>query len=170
MAYGTSPAFTLHAEHPTGSQYARYLNALAEENGLKVRSCTEVSSVRPKRRGGFNVDVVPAGQAAEAEVETLRSRYVIWAAGEFQYPRGGDPGGSPLFPGTDLCLHNSSVRGWAELPGDDFVIIGGYESGMDAASNLSLNGKRCTVVSPTAFWSLATDDPSTELAPYTMER
>ena len=43
VAYGTSPAFTLHAEHPTGEQYARYLSALAEEGGLRVRTCTEVT-------------------------------------------------------------------------------------------------------------------------------
>ena len=30
IAYGTSPAFTLHTEHPTGKQYARYLRAVAE--------------------------------------------------------------------------------------------------------------------------------------------
>ena len=168
VAYGTSPAFTLHAEHPTGEQYARYLSALAEENGLRVRVRTEVTAVRPKRRVGFQVDIVPAGPSGTAQAETLRSRYVVWAAGEFQYPRVTSE--TELFPGSELCLHNSSVRSWAKLPGDDFVVIGGYESGMDAAVNLALNGKRCTVVSPTAFWKVTTDDPSTELAPYTAER
>ena len=28
--HGTSPAFSLHAEHPTGEQYATYLSTLAE--------------------------------------------------------------------------------------------------------------------------------------------
>eukprot|EP01052_Picozoa_sp_SAG31_P042643 SAG31_NODE_6836_length_1874_cov_2.550986_2_plen_327_part_00 len=96
----------------------------------------------------------------------LRSRYVIWAAGEFQYPRAG----GAMFTGSEHCLHNSKVRSWAELPGDDFVVIGGYESGMDAASNLASCGKRCTVVSSKAYWSVATEDPSTELAPYTAAR
>ena len=41
---------------------------------------------------------------------------------------------------------------------------------MDAASNLAACGKRCTVVSSTAFWRVQTEDPSTELAPYTAER
>ena len=41
-------------------------------------------------------------------------------------------------------MHNSSVRSWSELKGDDFVVIGGYESGLDAAFNLSSCGKRCT--------------------------
>merc|ERR1719217_244651 len=26
--------------------------------------------------------------------------------------------------GAELCRHNSSVRSWKELPGDDFVVIG----------------------------------------------
>ena len=62
------------------------------------------------------------------------------------------------------------MRSWKQLAGDDFVVIGGYESGMDAASNLAACGKRCTVVSSTAFWRVQTEDPSTELAPYTAER
>jgi len=115
------------------------------------------------------VEVAPARDeagAAAAAPEILRCRYVVWAAGEFQYPRTGDS----LFPGAEHCLHNSSVRSWAELPGDDFVIIGGYESGMDAAYNLSSCKKRCSVVSSTACWHVATADPSTELAPYTAQR
>jgi len=50
------------------------------------------------------------------------------------------------------------------------VIIGGYESGMDAAFNLSQCKKRCSVVSSTACWRVVTADPSTELAPYTAQR
>merc|ERR1719235_2412417 len=41
VAYGTSPAYTLHSEHPTGEQYAKYLCAVAEEGGLRVRTSTE---------------------------------------------------------------------------------------------------------------------------------
>jgi hypothetical protein len=62
------------------------------------------------------------------------------------------------------------VESWKTLQGDDFVVIGGYESGMDAMYNLTLSGKHCTVVSSTDFWRVSTADPSTELAPYTMER
>ena len=163
VAYGTSPAFTLHAEHPTGAQYARYLEALAETNELNVRAGTEVTAVTP-RDGGFDVAVVPAAGGVPA---VIKSRYVVWAAGEFQYPRAS---AEPLFPGSELCRHNSSVRSWTELEGDDFVVVGGYESGMDAASNLSLCGKRCTVVSSTAYWDVSTEDPSSELAPYTAQR
>ena len=165
--YGTSPAFTLHQEHPTGEQYARYLCAVADAAHLNVRANTEVTAVRSLDGDGFEVDVVPAGSPAGTAPTPLQCKYVVWAAGEFQYPRAKT---SPMFPGSELCLHNSSVRSWAEMPGDDFVVIGGYESGMDAASNLASCGKRCTVVSSTAYWNKWTEDPSTELAPYTSER
>ena len=80
--------------------------------------------------------------------------------------RAGGPRGLTYWKnqGAELCMHNSSVRSWADLPGDDFVVIGGYESGMDALYNLTMCGKKCTVASSTAFWKVATDDPSTELA------
>ena len=175
VAYGTSPAFTLHAEHPTGNQYADYLEALAETNELNVRTESEVVSIKPfddgfdmdassEQKAGFEVEVRPAKGGVATK---LRSRFVVWAAGEFQYPRAMT---EPLFPGSELCRHNSSVRSWSDLAGDDFVVIGGYESGMDAASNLSSCGKRCTVVSSTACWDVSTEDPSTELAPYTSMR
>ena len=169
IAYGTSPAFTLLAEHPTGEQYAFYLKALADAGQLRIQFNTEVRAVNTLAAGGFEVETSPlsadAAEAAEA-ASTLRSPFVVWAAGEFQYARGP----KPEFPGSDLCMHNSSVRSWEDLPGDDYVVIGGYESGMDAAFNLASREKRCTVVSSTAFWKVATDDPSTELAPYTAER
>ena len=128
VAYGTSPAFSLHAEHPTGEQYADYLGALAEQSELRVEANTEVTAVRPFVEGdGFEVEVVPVGETGAAP-KVLRSRYAVWAAGEFQYPKMS----SPLFPGSEHCRHNSSVRSWKDLSGDDFVVIGGYESGMDA--------------------------------------
>ena len=49
----------------------------------------------------------------------LKTRYVIWAAGEFQYPRAPEK----MFPGAEHCMHNATVRSWAKLPGDDFVVI-----------------------------------------------
>ena len=132
-----------------------------------MQTNTDVKAVRPLAGGGFEVDVAPAGSKSVPPT-TLKARYVVWAAGEFQYPRANNNEG--LFPGSELCLHNSNVGSWKTLPGDDFVVIGGYESGMDAASNLASCGKRCTVVSSTPYWRVATEDPSTELAPYTAER
>ena len=135
VAFGTSPAYTLGTEHPTGIEYACYLSALAESNELNIRFLTEVNSVRPQKGGGFEVDTT---SQASAGMLTLCSRYVIWAAGEFQYPRSCN---NPQFPGSEICCHNSGIQSWEKLPGDNFVIIGGYESGMDAAYNIALRGE-----------------------------
>ena len=67
-------------------------------------------------------------------------------------------------------VHNSKVESWAGLPGDERVVIGGYESGVDACVNLARAGKRVTVLASTPTWNVQTPDPSTELAPYTAER
>ena len=105
-------------------------------------------------------------ERAAAFEKTLTSRYVIWAAGEYQYPREKAGG----VAGSELCMHNSRVESWAKLPGESFVVIGGYESGADAAINLARAGKQATVLASTASWHVQTPDPSTELAPYTAQR
>lgn len=75
-----------------------------------------------------------------------------------------------ILPGANLCIHNSQVRSWAALPGEDFIVIGGYESGVDAAVNLTRAGKKCKVLASTPCWNVKTTDPSAELAPYTAAR
>ncbi len=45
IAVGTSPAFTLETEHPTGKEYAKYLRTLAEHFELPIKENTEVESV-----------------------------------------------------------------------------------------------------------------------------
>jgi len=129
---------------------------------LTVRTNTEVATIKPcKSPGTSSLFEIRLGQAGAS----MRARHVIWAAGEFQYPKK-----SGSLPGDNLCMHNSHVQSWTELAGDDFVLIGGYESGVDAAVNLASAGKRCTVLASTPFWQVATADPSTELAPYTADR
>lgn len=192
----TSPAFSLRTEHPSGEEYATYLEFLAKTGGLQVWLKSKVTSIRDVgkgddplgRPGPFNVEILH-----EDQVFNFSTRYIVWAAGEFQYPRdkevvttesvskehdgnekensqeSADSDGS-IFPGVELCIHNSRVRSWAKLPGDDFIIIGGYESGIDAAFNLAQAGKKCKVLASTPCWNLRTGDPSSELAPYTADR
>ena len=178
IAHGTSPAFSLHSEHPSGQEYASYLKQLADAAELNVRTKTELVSVKAVGgKGGsplFHAEVRSSGSSkngsskkGSATTEALAARYVVWAAGEFQYPRESE---SAVFRGAELCTHNSRVRSWAKLPGDDFVLIGGYESGADAAVNLAKAGKQATVLASTATWNVHTPDPSTELAPYTAMR
>ena len=159
VAQDTSPAYALHAQHPSGKQYADYLAALAADASLDVRLGTEVRSVEKLADGDFDV----RARAGGAD-NIMRTRFVVWAAGEFQYPSTGD------LPGAEFCVHNSKVESWAGLPGDERVVIGGYESGVDACVNLARAGKRVTVLASTPTWNVQTPDPSTELAPYTAER
>ena len=121
-AHGSSPAFSLHAQHPSGAQYADYLEELAELAQVKqrVKRRCDVLRVSPVD-GRFDVHVRTTGGDGQQREETLRSRYVVWAAGEFQYPRET----SDSMAGAELCMHNSRVSSWSDLPGDDFVVIGG---------------------------------------------
>eukprot|EP00912_Choanoflagellata_sp_UC4_P001894 UC4_evm1s1214 len=170
IAYNTSPAHTIFAEHPSGEQYASYLQHVAEANSLNIQTKTEVLSIKSLDCAeGFAIEMAPTKSQSDIQKpfpKTIHCRYIIWAAGEFQYPKATEE----LFPGSEYCTHNSTIRSWGDLPGNNYIVIGGYESGMDAAVNLSKHGKNCTVISSTAFWNVATNDPSTELAPYTADR
>ncbi|WP_394337266.1 NAD(P)/FAD-dependent oxidoreductase [Halegenticoccus soli] len=154
----TSPAFALNREHPTGDEYAEYLEAVVEFRDVPARTGIDVR------------DVVPDGDgfALETSAGTIRSRFVIWAAGQFRYPRR-----SP-FPGAAACVHNVDVDSWrayADACDDErAVVIGGAESGIDAALALSERGLRVAVIDETGPWRLRSPDPSEVLSPYTAER
>ncbi len=151
--YDTSPAYTLQTEHPSGREYQRYLQAVASNYGIKVTKGT-VSSLTTST-GGFLVDL--GGRTTTAD-------RVIWAAGEYGYPKTG------LFPGSDLCVHNSSVRDWTDMKGGEYHVIGGYESGIDAAYHLIKNGKQVTVYDSSHPWRSDSPDPSVSLSSYTQDR
>ena len=125
--------------------HADYLAELAGAAGLPVKLRTEVVRVAPVD-GFFDVHVRTGCAGGLQTEEKLCAPFVVWAAGEFQYPRECACG----IDGAELCVHNSSVRSWAELQGDGFVVIGGYESGVDAAVNLANAGKQSTVLASTA--------------------
>lgn len=157
VALRTSPAYSLHTEHPTGPQYAAYLKGLADHFELPVQTGVEVKSVEPNsgRQQGFTL---------ETNRGAIRCRHLIWAAGEFQYPN------LTPFAGADLCRHYATVPSWRKLPKDDYVVIGGYESGMDTAVNLARAGSRVAVLDPDAPWADDTADPSISLSPFTRDR
>ena len=126
IAVGVSPAYNMRIEHPTGSEYAQHLQDLAKFFELPVRENAEVTEIN-HQDGLFSV---------ETNDWTILSKNVIWAAGEFLYPR------LDGFPGSELCRHTATLTNYADLDGDDFLIIGGYESGVDAAYHLSKRGKK----------------------------
>ncbi len=150
----TSPADFIRSEHPTGKEYAAYLRSVVTHYELPVSEGVKVGKITP--------------HGSHFEVETsegmLTSRYVIWAAGEFFYPLDDD------FDGAELCLHNTKVKDWTQLVGDEFAIIGGYESGVDAAIQLLKNGKTVHLLSRGQPWKEDSSDPSNALSPYTRDR
>ncbi|MEM8535660.1 MAG: NAD(P)/FAD-dependent oxidoreductase [Chloroflexota bacterium] len=156
IALNTSPAFSVQREHPTGKEYAKYLRSVAEHFELPLKAGIEVQSVKPQGNG--------AGFTLTTSEGSIQSRFVVWAAGEFQYPPN-DP-----FPGANLCKHNSHITTWREIEGDDIFIIGGYESGIDAAIHLSHLGKRVHVLDRSGIWNYISSDPSSVLSPHTHER
>ena len=154
IAIGVSPAFSLEVEHPTGEEYAAHLAAVAQFFELPIRQNTDVMGVA-KVGGGFCVDTPD---------ETLRARHVIWAAGEFQYPR------LSGFVGSEFCRHTATIARYEELDGDDFIVVGGYESGVDAAYHLACRNKRVRLFDKGCPWKNESSDPSVALSTYSLER
>jgi putative flavoprotein involved in K+ transport len=152
----TSPALSLLEEHPTGDRYADYLEMVAELEGLEVTIGVHVTDVMPT---GDDLLLVE-----RRDGDPLRARAVVWAAGEAQYPR------TDGIPGTAHALPTVMVRRWDEHPGDDVVVIGGYESGIDAAVQLVERGRRVTVLDREEPWAVLDADPSRTLSPVTHER
>jgi len=156
VALGTSPGFSLKTEHPSGQQYARFLQAVSRHFGLPVRTGCEVHDVRPTG------DVFELSTGAGA----VEARNVVWAVGEY---------GRPLlnpFEGANVCVHTASVQSWASLPAGDRIVIGGYESGIDAAIHLARRGDAVTVLERAIPppWDRDSSEPSTTLSPFTFER
>ena len=154
IAIGTSPAYSLGVEHPTGEDYAAYLRAVAQFFELPVRQDVDVLQVA-RVGGGFRI---------ETAEESLQAKQVIWAAGEFQYPRFGG------FVGSELCRHTATIASYDELEGDDFIVVGGYESGVDAAYHLACRDKRVCLFDKDCPWEEESSDPSDALSPFTLER
>ena len=154
VAIGVSPAFNMRIEHPTGKEFAEHLQGLADFFELPIRENTNILSLE-KTDELFHL---------ETDEGTLFAKKVIWAAGEYQYPSQG------TFLGSDLCLHTSRIKSYSNLDGEDYLIIGGYESGIDAAYHLSKHGKSVRVFDQNCPWGKESSDPSVALSTYTFER
>ncbi len=154
ITYNTSPAYTLKSEHPTGEEYSHYLRGVVKGFDLHVLEETEV----------FSVKKVSAGFVLDTSRGEMTSKIVIWAAGEFFYPK------TDSIVGQENTIHNSQVEDWRDLEGDEFTILGGYESGIDAAFHLTKLGKKVRVYDVHSTWEETDSDPSVSLSPFTLQR
>jgi putative flavoprotein involved in K+ transport len=154
IGVGISPAFSMRVEHPTGQEFARHLQGLVEFFEVPVRENMNVLKIE-KFDDLFHL---------ETEESILLTNNVIWAGGEYQFPSLG------VFEGSDLCLHTSTIESYQNLEEDDFLIIGGYESGIDAAYHLAKNNKKVSVFDRNSPWAEVSSDPSIALSTYSFER
>ncbi len=154
IAIGVSPAFSMSVEHPTGKEYGAHLRGVARFFELPVQEKTQVLRIT-KTGEEFLVDT---------DQDTIRAKHVIWAAGEFQYPR------LKGLVGGEHCRHTATVPDYEKLEGDDFIIIGGYESGIDAAYHLSSYDKKVRLFDRSSPWEDDSSDPSVALSTYSLER
>ena len=151
----TSPAFNSGKEHLSGKEYAQYLIDTATYYELHVRENCSITSIEALVDQTFKVTTQDGG--------VLITKYVIWAGGEYHSPNDNN------FPGSKLCIHNSFVKDWSLFTEASYTIIGGYESGIDAAYHLANLGKKVTLLDGGGS-EKNTYDPSKVLSPYTAER
>jgi len=154
----TSPAFALDSEHPSGDEYAEYLDGIVEFYDLPVRTGVDVESVQ-RHNDEFMI---------HTSAGPIQSQFVVWAAGQF-----GRPNDEP-FPGASHCVHNTRVGSWSSFAGecvdDPVVVVGGYESGIDAALTLANKGQETIVLDEEGPWRFREPDPSEVLSPYTSQQ
>ncbi|OLU26972.1 thioredoxin reductase [Pseudomonas sp. PA15(2017)] len=152
----SSPAITSRTEHLNGQAYADYLALLASKHELPVITQCSVEGVQRLPGDGFELTTSQGSGT---------TKLLIWATGEFQFPD------LLPFPGAQLCRHYAQVRSWKESACSDQIVIGGYESGIDAAINLIRMGCRVKLLVRKPNWDQPTpEDPSLSLSPFSRER
>jgi len=152
----TSPASVSGAEHLSGAQYADYLKSVVDTAQLPIVCGCKVLEVNPDPDGGFLI---------VTELGELFTQFLVWACGEYQFPN------LNPFPGANFCYHYAHIEDWQILGDGPRVVIGGYESGLDAALNLVKLGHDVRLLVRRPTWDLPDIlDPSQVLSPYTRER
>ncbi len=149
----TSPGIALNRQQPSGPEYARYLEAIVKHHELPVESDCEVRGVEYVAETDTDQESAVTADGGTTRSEqffletsegTITSEFLVWAGGQFSTPR------TDLIPGADCCLHNSTVASWvdhaAQSSTDQFLVVGGFESGIDAAVSLLELGCSVTVL------------------------
>tara|TARA_B100001121_G_scaffold310735_1_gene345242 strand:+ start:30351 stop:31469 length:1119 start_codon:yes stop_codon:yes gene_type:complete len=150
----TSPAFNLLTEHPYGEEYQEYLTSVSEYYELNIDMGVTVESVQ-KNKNKFILNTNKG---------EYHSQFLIWAAGEYQYPL------RSAFKGAQLCTHYSEISSFETIKTDERIIIGAYESGCDAAINLCREGTKVTLLDRSNNFGIINSDSSYSLSPFTRDR
>jgi len=151
----TAPSVLLRTEHPTGAEYAQYLRAVVRHYKLPVEEGIVVYSIEKK-------DAVFGLKTNQGD---FTADFVVWAGGEFSFPK---PGG---IPGAELTTHSSQLPALDSFDASQVVpIVGGYESGYDTAINLAKVGVRSVIFDRHHHLTETRSDSSFALSPYTLSR
>lgn len=153
----SSPAFSLRTEHPSGREYSRYLEDLVMHFNLPIKTGIKVDAVDYERQGDSNFML-------DTSLGRIACNHLIWAAGEFAYPN------RQGFLGAHCCSHYADIKNWSALEGDRFTVVGGYESGVDAAYQLAKLGKKVTLFDAENQQQKHESDSSYSLSPFTRQR
>lgn len=152
----SSPAICTHCEHPHGHDYCQYLQMLAHDAQLKIQEHTTVVGITKLSDGWYQLQLSTG--------ETVVTKYVIFALGDFHHPTTGDIKGHEHgihYCDFDIVQADNQV---------DHVIIGGNEAAFDTAIQLAQRGIKTTIYTTQNNFKLAEIDPSKRLATYTYER
>ncbi|MFL2070859.1 NAD(P)/FAD-dependent oxidoreductase [Marinilactibacillus psychrotolerans] len=151
----TSPGNFIDKEHLSGVDYADYLQQVAEFFQIPVITNETILKIHKKEDGYL----------LSSEQNDYETNYLIVALGDVAYPDVNKVIGSKhgIFYtnlGDYTHLKDSSV----------YSIIGGNESGFDAAIQLARRGKRSIIYTHTAGIDSESSDPSQSLSLYTKGR
>ncbi|MFC4058739.1 NAD(P)-binding domain-containing protein [Planomonospora corallina] len=132
--------------HPGKDEVAAYLEAYAERFDLPVRLGCRVTSVRPETPVGAPVETAvgaPAGFAVETTAGPLRAAQVVVAAGAFHTPR--TPAFAAGLAPHVVQTHSTGYRSPDRLAGDDVLVVGAGNTGVQIARELAESGRRVSL-------------------------
>ncbi len=144
----TSPALALDCEHPTGPAYAEYLEAVADFHELPIRTGVDVETVIATNPG-FRL---------ETTTGPITAQYVIWAAGQYQYPTDGE------IAGATHGRHVAAIDSWVDYSRrirDDLEAIAERNS---ATEYDEVTDRRVAADGSTAAVGAGAHEPETSLA------
>ncbi|HDJ2197478.1 TPA: NAD(P)-binding domain-containing protein [Staphylococcus aureus] len=150
ISMDTSPAFTFNEEHISGETYAEYLQVVANHYELNIFENTVVT----------NISVDDAFYTIATTTETYHADYIFVATGDYNFPK------KPFKYG----IHYSEIEDFDNFNKGQYVVIGGNESGFDAAYQLAKNGSDIALYTSATGLNDPDADPSVRLSPYTRQR
>ncbi|QTU83265.1 NAD(P)-binding domain-containing protein [Carnobacteriaceae bacterium zg-C25] len=154
IAPDTSPAYTFAKEHLSGEEYGEYLQMVADHYELPIEENCHVTAIKQTENG----------YCLNTTLGEMICTYIVMATGEFQNPN------KTAIAGAHHGLHYGEVDSFAVQSDTPFVVIGGNESGVDAAINLLEQGNQVELFTTDLGQNAKVPDPSIALSPITKSR